>query len=996
MRVRTAFSLWLIILILGGFSATGFPTAFAQPSWPLSWIEIDWDRNENGASDDWRDVEYAYFEYDEEYLYLKLHCYAMPGCDWPSGDARYKWFIDLDGYMYYSGGNIYDAEYVIFVEDTNDDGVGELFLVSDANSDNNFGEYEPWPPPNYLDYAITDPTVGDWRIVSPNQIEMYINWTSIEAPTSYQLFWATDQQNPNLDQGPTTDRPDEEAPIIIHNVVAVSQTPTPTIVNQGENVSVQVVVENEGTQAETFNVTCYFNNTAIDTKLVTNLATGQQQILTFEWNTTGLPEGAYSITAWADSGTVITETNEEDNWCTSPAILTIEPPLSHDVAAVSQVPDKYSAIQGETIDINVTVSNLGDFNEDFNVTCFYGDNSIDYQTVTGLSLAASTSLIFTWNTTGVTPGTYYVRAMADSSGNIVEIDEVNNNCTSFETITIYSLGDMGALFVDKVKTDLIAGEEPPVVGYPTTFEFTILVTNIGGSPVSNIVVNETISSDVGFITVGSPSQGIITTLPPPKIIWNVGTLAPGANATLTFQVGLTPTSPSLYYLNHKEDLIATGIDALTSTPVSDVGDTDTTITAIVRDVAAVDQVPTSTIVSQGDTLAIDVTVKNLGNVSATFDVACYNDSSLIGIMRLFNLAAGDETIISFPWDTTGIPPGTYSITAEADSSNEILESDETNNNCTSPASVQIVVHDIAIVSQKPSPTTVTEGEIVTIEVVVTNEGSETESFTVSCYYNETFLETKTVTALAPGTNTAITFLWDTSGESPGLYYITAGASAVPGEKDTDDNACLSTTTVTIGPCSRTLTVSSSIGGDTSPTSGSHDYPCDSIVEVMTMADECYVFDHWELDGSPVGNDNPITVYMGTDHSIHAVFTPLCPYTLTIQVEGTGTTTPVPGDHEYSCGEYASITAIETNPACWVFDHWKLDGTPMGSSKSIEVQMDDDHVLRAVFIYNQETCVGGASVTIKSPTVDAWVLLNSILVACVSTTAVWTKRHRKHE
>jgi len=68
---------------------------------------------------------------------------------------------------------------------------------------------------------------------------------------------------------------------------------------------------------------------------------------------------------------------------------------------------------------------------------------------------------------------------------------------------------------------------------------------------------------------------------------------------------------------------------LAVTPTSNSGDTDTTVTAIIRDVAAISQVPSSTTICQGDTIAIEVTVKNLGNVSGTFDVACYYDNNPI-------------------------------------------------------------------------------------------------------------------------------------------------------------------------------------------------------------------------------------------------------------------------------------------------------------------------------------------------------------------------------
>ncbi|MEM3027570.1 MAG: hypothetical protein QW220_02445, partial [Candidatus Bathyarchaeia archaeon] len=91
-------------------------------------MNVDWDKNENGPQDDWRDVEYAYYNFDSGYLYLRLECYANPGANWPSGDARYKWFIDIDDNLDISGGNVNEAEYLLFVEDTNNDGSGELYL----------------------------------------------------------------------------------------------------------------------------------------------------------------------------------------------------------------------------------------------------------------------------------------------------------------------------------------------------------------------------------------------------------------------------------------------------------------------------------------------------------------------------------------------------------------------------------------------------------------------------------------------------------------------------------------------------------------------------------------------------------------------------------------------------------------------------------------------------------------------------------------------------
>ncbi|MEM1666156.1 MAG: hypothetical protein QXW12_02265 [Nitrososphaerota archaeon] len=42
-----------------------------------------------------------------------------------------------------SGGNIIGAKYLLFVEDTDDDGTGEIYLLKDIILDGKFDEYGP-------------------------------------------------------------------------------------------------------------------------------------------------------------------------------------------------------------------------------------------------------------------------------------------------------------------------------------------------------------------------------------------------------------------------------------------------------------------------------------------------------------------------------------------------------------------------------------------------------------------------------------------------------------------------------------------------------------------------------------------------------------------------------------------------------------------------------------------------------------------------------------
>ena len=106
---------------------------------------------------------------------------------------------------------------------------------------------------------------------------------------------------------------------------------------------------------------------------------------------------------------------------------------------------------------------------------------------------------------------------------------------------------------------------------------------------------------------------------------------------------------------------------------------------LVHDVEAFDQVAALDTVNPGDLVDIDVTVRNNGQRAESFDLTCNADGITIGTIRLIDLAPGETRVVTFIWDTTGVPQGDYPIKAWADSSAEIVESDETNNECTDQA-----------------------------------------------------------------------------------------------------------------------------------------------------------------------------------------------------------------------------------------------------------------------------------------------------------------------
>jgi subtilase family serine protease len=115
--------------------------------------------------------------------------------------------------------------------------------------------------------------------------------------------------------------------IPVDDVEAVSQTVTENEVMPGDLVDIDVTVQNNGPSTKTFDVTLYYDSVEIGTILVVDLAPGEVRVLTFTWDTTGLPLNGYPITAWADSGEVITEVDEQNNWCTMPCKVFVVPEL---------------------------------------------------------------------------------------------------------------------------------------------------------------------------------------------------------------------------------------------------------------------------------------------------------------------------------------------------------------------------------------------------------------------------------------------------------------------------------------------------------------------------------------------------------------------------------------------------------------------------------------------------------------------------------------------
>jgi len=196
---------------------------------------------------------------------------------------------------------------------------------------------------------------------------------------------------------------------VIHDVAVTAVTPSPSWAYAGWPVNVTVVARNLGNVSETFNVTAYYDSTIIGTITVENLAPDNETTLTFTWNTTGLTEGNYTLSA---NATIMPyELNTANNVYVDGDVQILT--TIRDVAVTNVAPELNWAYKGWLVKIVVTVENLGEQNETFDVTAYYDSNVIGTINVANLVPVTALNLTFTWNTATVTPcNNYTISAQA--------------------------------------------------------------------------------------------------------------------------------------------------------------------------------------------------------------------------------------------------------------------------------------------------------------------------------------------------------------------------------------------------------------------------------------------------------------------------------------------------------------------------------------------------------------------------------------------------------
>jgi len=216
----------------------------------------------------------------------------------------------------------------------------------------------------------------------------------------------------------------EPLTIDFRDAATVDIVPSVRSVEIGETVNISVVVRNEGTEADGFNVSAYCNGLLIGSAEATNLSPYATETLDFVLDTSSLVAGNYTLSASIPYLT--NEADFTDNTLVDGVIeVRVKPPvIVHDIAISSVRISEGSLYMGELLQINVSVVNKGTETETFDILSYYNSTLIGSNHVNSLAAGEQETLFFVWNTSFAPEGFYRVIAFAPLQDDINPSDNV--------------------------------------------------------------------------------------------------------------------------------------------------------------------------------------------------------------------------------------------------------------------------------------------------------------------------------------------------------------------------------------------------------------------------------------------------------------------------------------------------------------------------------------------------------------------------------------------
>ena len=497
---------------------------------------------------------------------------------------------------------------------------------------------------------------------------------------------------------------------------------TPTSPAMGDNVTFNVIVTNIGNQrANSCQLDFTIDGASRGYRTLLPLDPGATISETYVWYALS---GNHTIGATADVLQHLYDSNRANNHM-EVMFVTALPDLI--ISAIAIQPDDptiqlQDLIAGEYVDINVFVQNRGTgLAPPSQVACYIDDSLLGSTWIGYLKPGVSDNSTFLWRTDG---NPHIIKAVADVTNIVQESDEMNN------TKTVPSPNVLPDLTISSITWD----PSPPIVNQPVTF--TITVTNQGKamSPQTDI--------EYGFGTVYQFTSAI-------------SELDIGASTNISIMY--TPSQPT-FTINAVVDLN------------KKIAESDKSNNSLVVTVNAIIQIPADLVVAgltltpasplprQPATLTLIAKNQGKGDAGASF-TAIYLDDNQIATVYIDPLAAGATESKDIPISLDNLPDkSSHTLRAVMDSTNIVPEVNQFNKS--KEITFSLAMSNLAVQGITWTPLNPNQGDVVTFNIVVVNNGAVlSTSTTVSYYIDGTYAGQHIIDSITPGGTVTNQFTW---------------------------------------------------------------------------------------------------------------------------------------------------------------------------------------------------------------------------------------------
>jgi uncharacterized repeat protein (TIGR01451 family) len=381
----------------------------------------------------------------------------------------------------------------------------------------------------------------------------------------------------------------------------------------------------------------------------------------------------------------------------------------------------------------------------------------------------------------VDPGVYYLGAIVDFNGEIIELNEANNQ---------FVAGNIQVIIGPDMIVASVAG--PAVGSLGGTIQVSSLIENIGTGNPGNFAVGYYLSTD-----------SVVTTNDARVAQQAISSLAPGQTGTSTVTVAISSAlTPGFYYLGAIADFNESIVEANDANNAHVGGIIEIKLGLDL----AVTRVTGPTNGATGNPISITNVVRNVGsNNAATFNVGFYlstdsviatNDQRL-GMRTVSSLGVLQSVTNVL---TVNVPhtnrPGVYYLGSIADYPNALPEVTETNNALRASNTINIVIGPDMTMTLLKGPSIASPSGVMQVTNTVSNAGvAPPPAFTVGFYLSadpiittaDIRIGTRSVTTLLPGTNsTSVVSMTLSATITNGTYYLGAIADYANGVQESNE------------------------------------------------------------------------------------------------------------------------------------------------------------------------------------------------------------------